>query len=112
MLILLLPFITIYAQGIKAIDSNNVSVSLNEFKYINTAIAEKLQLEDLIVLKDYQISLLKNSLQKMDSVVSIKNNQLDLYKKENEELQPTIWAKLKEYGFFIGFTIGAILFRK
>lgn len=111
MLILLLPFITIYAQGIKAIDSNNVSVSLNEFKYINSAIAEKLQLKDVIGLKDYQIQLLHNSISKYDSILTMKENQIDLYKKENEELQPTIWTNIKEYGFFIGVIVGVFISR-
>ena len=98
-----------YAQTIQIIDSNSVSIDLNELNFINTTLSKKIHYANLLRQKDYQIQMLDNTIAKLDSVLQYKDIQIDDIKKENEELQPTLLDQIKKYGFFIGLAIGVLL---
>jgi hypothetical protein len=98
-----------FGQTIQIIDSNHVKLDLQELQYNVANLQDKLTLKEVIIDKDKQLDLLLEQLDLMDSINVQQRSNIRLLESENENLQPTIWSKLKEYGFFIGVVVGVLI---
>lgn len=98
-----------YGQEITITDSNHVQLDLKEFKYVVKTLAKKLHFAEVLVQKDLQIQSLQSTVTKLDSIVKLKQNTVNLYKEENKRLQPTFLDYIQDYGFFVGLIIGLLI---
>ena len=94
-------------SGMKAIDSNSINVPKEEVKFVTGKFIDLNFLNNIKVPGlEEQIGILKRICTDRESVISLKDNSINLLKEEVENLTPTFWDKVLKWLIIIG-SLGA-----
>ncbi len=109
----MLSLITISTAQVTAIDSNYAKISKGELKYITQVFVDYNFLkEQKLPAMQEQMGIYERMLTDADSVMKYKDNDIQLLTKENEDLQPTWWSRVKFWvGVIAGLTAGFFIGR-
>lgn len=94
-------------SGMKAIDSNSINVPKEEVKFVTGKFIDLNFLNNIKVPGlEEQIGIWKRICADRESVISLKDNSINLLMEEVENLTPTFWGKVLKWLIIIG-SLGA-----
>lgn len=94
MLMMLLFYTSATGQiQLEPIDSNHVKLSLDELRYVTAKFVEVNYLRAAGKEQQKEIGILKNIITDKDGIISVQEDQIDLYKQQIEDQRPAWWNK-------------------
>lgn len=90
-------------------ENNKIIVPKETFKQIRIELNNYESLKQTMLQKDLEIKQLEIKVVKLEAIELSNKDKIKLLSEKVNELKPTFWDSVKDYGFVIGLIVGVFI---